>query len=87
MSKLKAKKAKKGFRSEFIKTLPCCRVCGAIVLSTADRSQPSERVEWRGIHWTPTKPQTMAIYPSLPAENLCFYHRNYVKELGGKDAA
>lgn len=54
--------------------LPCCRVCGQVIIQTCDRSKPSELVPWMGQYWTKEKPQ-MNMYPTAKKqEMLCLLH-------------
>jgi len=56
-----------------LQALPRCARCNQMLTSHADRSKPSELVEYMGIHWTPKHPQYMWMYPSAELELLCPY--------------
>lgn len=59
-----------------------CRKCFAPIITTCDRSKPSEAVEWLGRQWTVENHQTMMMYPSEKpiTTDLCYRHQ------GQKDA-
>ena len=57
-----------------------CRICSQRVLGKVDRSQPSERVEWKGSSWTVTKPTYIWMFPSSPPGGLCYYHEKIAEK-------
>lgn len=53
-----------------------CRVCGAVLTATCNKTQKSKLCEFKGRDWTKTKPQFMWLYPTARKQsNLCFYHQ------------
>ena len=57
-------------------TMRFCRICGASLISTCDRTKKSELVEYMGQEWNKTKPQFMYMYPTAEKQSdLCFYHQ------------
>lgn len=59
--------------SETLRNLPRCNICQQLVLSTTDRSKPSQLVEWMGQSWTETKPTFIPFYPSGEFPKRCDY--------------
>ena len=59
-----------------------CKICGAPIIVKADRSKPSEQVEWDGV-----LSKKMYMYPSLPPEDLCYYHKGELNpQLPGRES-
>ena len=60
----KSRENKEFFRSAFFNTLRSCRICGAHLIATCDRSKKSELIQWDGTSSTKTHPQYIWLFPT-----------------------
>ena len=52
------------------------QTCGAPLLATCDRSEPSKPTEFRGIGGTKKNPQKMMMHPEADEQSdFCFWHQ------------
>lgn len=76
---MKKKKEKKKINLQRLlrDVVPYCRICGAPLMATCDRTKKSVLTEFMGMEWMKTKPQFMYMYPTAEKQSdLCFYHQN-----------
>ncbi len=60
--------------------VPRCVICGGELVLTCDRTKPSELVEWKGMEWSPQKPEMINFYPTAKEQEMkCHYHKVYDK--------
>lgn len=70
----KTKKSRPRAEYLILYKLPRCSICNQLLLTTCDRSKPSEPVEWMGSLWTKKKPQVINFYPKVEEQSkLCPY--------------
>ena len=64
------------------------QTCRVPLITTCDRSKPSEPMEFRGIEWNKKHPQKMMMYPTADEqEDLCFWHqRKSIRDKIGKES-